>query len=436
MLLNRFLIVSLIVPAALAQVREQPTPPSPTNVQTDYIVGFRATETSAQRIAAIVRAGARVRSDLRLVNAVAVHVPNSNVLSALQRDTGVVSIRPDLPVYATAKPGGGTGGPAQIVPEGVKRVGLPRSGSDGDGVTVAVLDTGVDSSHPDLSVLTQKFDAYGGSCLDVEGHGTHVAGTIAALDNATGVLGVAPKAKIACAKVLNDQGSGSDSSIILGLQWVYDNRAVVTPSIRVVNMSLGRDKVPGDMEMTGTIRGAIKQLYDVGVTVVVAAGNESGKEVSQKIPAGLPEVVAVASTTAISGSNSCSRLASGIGADTASFFTTDGSYNATIDGMIGVSVSAPGEDQEDVSRACLISSLGILSLKPGGLTQRMSGTSMASPHVAGIVARLYQMGLAKTPETVRAWLRGNAMGTGVAPKDSPTTSYTYDGEREGIAKAP
>ena len=318
----------------------------------------------------------------------------------------------------------------------MKRIGLPRSGSDGDGITVAVLDTGVDSSHPDLSVLPQKFDSYGGSCMDVDGHGTHVAGTIAALDNSIGVLGVAPKAKIACAKVLNDQGSGSDSSIILGLQWVYNNRQAITPPIRVVNMSLGRDKVAGDMELTGTIRGAIKQLYDAGIVVVVAAGNESEKEVSQKIPAGLPEVVAVASTTAKDGSNLCSRLANAISGDTASFFSTDGSYDSTADGMIGVSVSAPGEDQEDVSRGCLISSLGILSLKPGGLTQRLSGTSMASPHVAGIVARLLQMGLAATPEAVRSWLRASADGKAVTPKDSPTASYTFDGEREGIAMAP
>src|SRR5688572_25416476 len=194
------------------------------------------------------------------------------------------------------------------------------------------------------------------------------------------------------------------------MQWVYNNRQAVTPPIRVVNMSLGRDKVAGDMELTGTIRGAIKQLYDAGIVVVVSAGNESGKEVSQKVPGGLPEVLAVASTTAKNGTNLCSRLAGAISADTASFFSTDGSYDPTPDGMIGVSISAPGEDQEDVSRGCLISSLGILSLKPGGLTQRMSGTSMASPHVAGIVARMLQMGLAATPEGVRSLMRVNAGG--------------------------
>ena len=108
-LARKFLFISLVVPGAFAQLREQPTPPSPTGVQTDYIVGFREGVMAAQRIAAIARTGAEVRSDLGIVNAVAVHVPNINALAAIQREVAVVSIRPDLPVHATAKPGGGGG---------------------------------------------------------------------------------------------------------------------------------------------------------------------------------------------------------------------------------------------------------------------------------------------------------------------------------------
>jgi subtilisin family serine protease len=96
-------------------------------------------------------------------------------------------------------------------------------------------------------------------------------------------------------------------------------------------------------------------------------------------------------------------------------------------------VSAPGEDQEDVSRSCFIKSVGILSTKLGGGTTRMSGTSMAAPHVAGIAARYFQAGFAAS--AIRQLL-GSGDRVGVAPLDSPTISYTFDGVREGIAKAP
>ena len=106
-------------------------------------------------------------------------------------------------------------------------------------------------------------------------------------------------------------------------------------------------------------------------------------------------------------------------------------------GLIGVTISAPGEDREDVSSGCLISSAGILSTNLGGGTTRKSGTSMAAPHVSGIVARYIQkLGTGLKPEDIRTLLRGNAQGFGSAPLNSPTSSYSYDGEREGVAKAP
>jgi subtilisin family serine protease len=101
-----------------------------------------------------------------------------------------------------------------------------------------------------------------------------------------------------------------------------------------------------------------------------------------------------------------------------------------------VTVSAPGEDKEDVSRACFIQSVGILSTRLGGGTTRMSGTSMASPHVAGIVARYYQKDPTYTAGAIRAALQDAANRKGTAPRDSPTSGYTYDSVREGIAQAP
>ena len=393
----------------------------------DYIVRFREGVDPAMRAAIVRGHGAALGVTFRHVRAAAVRVPTAAALAALQRDPSVLSVIPNRRVSAyqsaKGKPGGGGGGSAQVVPAGVTRVGAPTATSNGLGVGVAVLDTGVDLAHADLVGTVDAFNAFGGaSCLDDEGHGTHVSGIIAARDNASDVIGVAPQATIYCVKVLDSTGSGSDANIMSGLEWVLDNHALATPNIKVVNMSLGR---PGSVDDNPDMHNLIVALEGAGITVVVAAGNDASVDVGSQIPAGYPEVVAIASTTALAGSNQCRFLSSPIAADTASYFTTDGT---------GVLVSAPGEEREDVSRSCLISSVGILSTRLGGGTTRMSGTSMAAPHVAGVVARYYQAGFQAVD--IRQFLQVYANQVGIAPRDSPTSQYTFDGEREGIVQAP
>ena len=400
-----------------------------------YIVTFRAGTDRSTRARVVANHGAEVRFNFSGINAAAVAVPNDNALAALAKDPSVIAVVPDRLVSAyqdvganakaSGKPGGGGGGgAAQVVPAGVARVGVPTSISNGDGVGVAIVDTGIDLTHADLGSPVDAFSAFGGSCADDEGHGTHVAGTVAARDNTIDVIGVAPNAQLFCVKVLDSSGSGTDATVMAGLDWVLANHALVQPNIKVINMSLGR---PGSVDDNSSFHDLIKALEAAGVAVVVAAGNDASMEISQSIPAAYPEVIAVASATASAGSNQCRWLASPISADTASFFTTDGA---------NVVVSAPGEDAENVSRSCLISSTGILSTRRGGGTTRMSGTSMATPHVAGVVARHYQANPGYTVVDVRQILRSDAARQGVAPFDSPTSSYSFDGVREGIAQAP
>jgi len=287
-----------------------------------------------------------------------------------------------------------------------------------------VLDTGVDLTHPDLAGTVNAFSAFGPSCMDDNGHGTHVAGIIAAHNNTIDVVGVAPAAQVYCVKVLDGSGSGSDESLMAGLDWVLSNHALVQPAIRVINMSLGR---PGTVDDNPAMRDLFAALEAVGVSIVASAGNDASADVSGQIPAAYPQVAAIASTTAGGGSNQCRFLSGPVAADTASYFTTDGAH---------VLISAPGEEREDVSRSCLIQSVGILSTKLGGGTTRMSGTSMASPHVAGVAARYYQQNPSYSPSDVRAWIVLDAARPGVAPLNSPGSQYTFDGVREGIAQAP
>jgi subtilisin len=257
-----------------------------------------------------------------------------------------------------------------------------------------------------------------------------VAGIVAARNNAIDVVGVAPDATLYAVKVLDNRGRGTDSSIMAGLDWVADNATLVSPAIRVVNMSLGRQ---GTLDDDPALRASVQALTGAGITVVVAAGNDSGLEVDQQVPATYPEVTAVASTTATSGASACRAHPGAVATDTASYFTTDGAFD-TLTG-IGVSVSAPGEDHEDIAKNCFLKSVGIQSTRLGGGTVRMSGTSMSAPHVTGVVALMAEQS-ALTPDDARRRLRLGAGGVDTAPLDSPASGYTFDGEREGVLSAP
>lgn len=395
----------------------------------EYIVQFQPGLAPAARGAAAAAAGAVVDRLFAGVSAAAVRVPNDQALAALRQHPAVLSVVPNrlMRAYQSAnakggKPGGSTG--AQVTPAGVTRVGVPKAGSNGAGVGVAVLDTGVDLAHSDLAGTVDAFSAFGSSCQDDQGHGTHVAGIIGARDNALDVIGVAPGATIYCVKVLNGNGSGTDADVMAGLDWVLTNHEAVIPAIHVINMSLGRE---GSRDDNPAMRDLVAALDAAGVLVVVAAGNDPSLDVNQQVPSAYATVAPVASTTALAGSNACRFLANPIGADTASYFTSDGT---------GVTVSAPGEERENVSRGCMIQSVGILSTRLGGGTTRMSGTSMAAPHVAGIAARHYQINPGFDPAEVRGFIAADAERQGTAPLDSPTGGYTFDGDREGVAQAP
>lgn len=170
------------------------------------------------------------------------------------------------PIQAAGKPGGGGGvQPAQETPWGIARV---NGGAAGTFATAWVIDTGIDFSHPDLNVDTARSRSFLGSrttAVDQNGHGTHVAGTIAARDNAIGVLGVAPGAPVVAVRVLDRAGSGSNSGVIAGVDYVAANGRPGD----VANMSLGGG-VSAALD-TAVVNAAASS----GVRFALAAGNES-----------------------------------------------------------------------------------------------------------------------------------------------------------------
>jgi type VII secretion-associated serine protease mycosin len=245
--------------------------------------------------------------------------------------------------------------------------------STGSDVVVAVVDTGVDGSHPDLAGqllpgLDAITDTTGGDD-DGNGHGTHVAGTVAAVaGNGEGVAGFAPDAKILPIKVLGADGSGYVSDTAQGIVWAADNGA------HVINLSLGSSN-PSTAE-----EAAVAYAVNRGVTVVAAAGNEREEGSPTSYPAAYEGVIAVAATDP---------------GDDVAEYSNQGAY---------VDVAAPGS--------------GIFSTYPIDLPEgssgynALSGTSMAAPHVAAAAALIKSVQPDLTPDDIQQVLQSSAVDLG------------------------
>jgi subtilisin family serine protease len=295
-------------------------------------------------------------------------------LNGLKNHPLISYIEPDLEMFAIA----------QTIPTGIRRIsataGIYGDNSAAD-VDVAIIDTGIDKEHSDLYVVggvryylglftDSKYD-------DDNGHGSHVAGIVAARDNDIGVVGIVPGARLYAVKVLNRSGSGYLSDIIKGIDWVRARAS----TIEVINMSLGG---------TGTstsYRTALANCVDAGIVVVVAAGN-SGIDVfgndkvfgtsDDYIPASYPEVAAISAMADSDGAPG--------GKGSATDYGPDDSF-ATFSNFSGL--TAPGNPVNSPGNAIdlLLPGVSILSCYKDNNYATMSGTSMASPHGAGLAAK-------------------------------------------------
>jgi subtilisin family serine protease len=233
-------------------------------------------------------------------------------------------------------------------------------------LAVAVLDTGIDLGHPDLNVVGGRNCAKGKSFDDGNGHGTHVAGTIGAKDDGNGVVGVAPGVRLYSVRVLNNNGFGTWSSIICGIDWVTANAAAT--GIKVANMSLGGSGSDGTCASTALHQAICSSVNGARVTYVVAAGN-SNANLSGFVPAAYDQVLAVTAVADFNGrpgGGAPATCRSDVDETPADFSNFAGSADSAH------TIAAPG--------VCIAS-----TWKSGGYNT-ISGTSMASPHVAGAAA--------------------------------------------------
>jgi subtilisin family serine protease len=230
---------------------------------------------------------------------------------------------------------------AETIDWGLKLFGIPPlwKETQGESIKVGVLDTGIALEHPDLQpaiLEARDFTRSPSAAYDAQGHGTHVSGIIAARRNAHGIVGVAPESKIISAKVLNDEGVGTSQDIVAGIQWAVEKGA------DILSMSLGSS------EPDEEIHQALLLAISKGIFVITAAGNEGPDLDTVGYPAGFPEMVAVGSI------DRRKRL---------SQFSSRGRQ---------VDVVAPGDE--------------ITSCYPPRSYATLSGTSMATPFISGVVA--------------------------------------------------
>lgn len=339
---------------------------------------------------------------------VTAHVTNAQ-LSALSRLGVAFTLVPERSIQAPP-PGKGPGGggstraiPSTQVPYGIKMAYgdpalAPGGVSGGAGIVVAVLDTG-SINHADFTradgskVITdcadfsnRKSDLIQDSCKDGHGHGTHVTGTVAAAggSDGKGIFGVAPEASVLSYKVMTDNGRGYADDIARAIRHAADKGA------HIISMSLGSSS-PSSLELD-----AIQYAVGKGVLVVAAAGNSGPNADTIGYPAAFAEVVAVASLNPD---------------EVVSYFSSRGITD--------------GDDSSIVEREVEVSAAGrrVISTYKDGAYYTMSGTSMATPHIAGLAAKMWQ----GSADATRSWLRSSAQAHDITTaEDTNNAGAGYD----------
>jgi subtilisin family serine protease len=387
-------VVSLLLLSFLAASALGAGVPAKERVMVVYAAGALGRAAADQ---AIRETGGTLMEWVPGTNIVVALVPQQ-ALAGLARSPAVLAIEPDARVQTLGessgigRQGGGLGAVAQsaeTIGWNITRIGAETAWtlSVGRDVNVAVLDTGIDLDHPDLlanieggymAIQTGPYSVPAAQTYnDDNNHGTHVAGIIAATkSNGVGVVGVAPEADLYAVKVLDMNGSGYLSDIIEGIRWIIGTRSDANPDndIQIINMSFGTTTNSWFLE------DALIDAESAGIMLVAAAGNNGPATGTVLYPAAYPSVVAVGATDQ---------------ADAIASFSSRGPQ---------VELSAPG--------------VSILSSIATGEYAVYSGTSMASPHVAGAAALLLQANPQMNPIEVTVSLGAYADDLGPLGRDT------------------
>jgi len=362
------------------------------HVPGNVLVKFKPGTSQSNIDAEVKRNNAKVSSKINALDTLVLKVPElqeEKIVAALSKNPNIEYAELDYLAYATDSPNDTFYAGKQWGLENTGQIIVSKTGTEdadidaetawnittGNSVKVAVLDTGIDQAHPDLSSKIDFNQNFTDSSTidDIYGHGTHVSGIIAAItNNNAGVAGVCPTCRLLNGKVLNDSGSGAYSWIANGIIWATENNA------KVINMSLG-----GSTKST-TLENAVNYAWSHGVGVVAAAGNSANP--SKTYPGAYTNVIAVAAT------NNLDQKAS---------FSSYGSW---------VSVAAPGENIYSTFPTHPYTINKSLGYDYG------SGTSMATPMAAGVAALIWASDYGTTGNSaVRARLESTAdkiSGTG------------------------
>jgi subtilisin len=327
----------------------------------------------------------------------AIRVPNEKVLEEIMKIPEVDYVQPDVKVKAFV----------QSLPTGINRVdGDLSSTKSGDGkgavnVDIGIMDTGIDLNHPDLNVYRQvSFVSGTSSGNDDNGHGTAVAGVAAAKDDSQGVVGLAPGARLWAIKVLDSNGIGSSSDIIMGIDYVTQH----AKEIDVVNLSFGA------VGKNDALHKAIIKSVAAGVTYIAAAGNEA-KDASSVFPASYPEVIAVSAIVDIDGKcGGKSFISTTAGKDDT--FASFSNYGPVVD------LAAPGVLIKTTTR--------------GSSYTSFSGTSASTAHVTGAAALYKSEHPGATPSNIRDALR--SLGSSPATTCDGNGHGYFTGDRDNNAE--